>query len=345
MSKHIILTLRNPLDEQDTLDLKFNVLNTTIGNQWFQHCVDNVNSEPRLEKNFCWLGWPDPNRDVEYLATKLNECVDTINDFADSHSEEWSGYRIDKNWEDIASDDALNQLHHHFEILMGQVWDVAVYMKTASPVAAYAIRQLNNLVHELASRKTANPGDAGMTIASYLNPVRTLFEEEHYDSFSLNREFGDVFLHYAQTGKTPIEAFEDNDDYVFNSNINALRYMSGEFNIWWSNSTGDSEITSTKERLRNWLKERDVVLEEHEDFCYYIDPDGNKQGVGWLTVAKIDVERTKELTSEITNRLDIYKLACFDNEDKISEVIWDYKWNDSDYTQNEIDYLTPLFPR
>ena len=59
MSKHIILTLRNPLDEQDTLDLKFNVLNTTIGNQWFQHCVDNVNSEPRLEKNFCWLGWPD----------------------------------------------------------------------------------------------------------------------------------------------------------------------------------------------------------------------------------------------------------------------------------------------
>ena len=81
----------------------------------------------------------------------------------------------------------------------------------------------------------------------------------------MNREFGDVFLHYAQTGKTPIEAFEDNDDYVFNNNINALRYMSGEFNIWWSNSTEDSEITSTKERLRNWLKERDVVLEEHEE--------------------------------------------------------------------------------
>lgn len=347
MSKHIVLTLQNPLDELDTFDVKYDVMNTTIGNQWFQHCVENVKSSPRIEKNFCWLGWPDPNRDVEYLSARLNECVDIINEFADSNVELWNGYRIDKNWNDISSDDALNQLHHHFELLMGQVWDVAIYMKTASPSAAYSIRQLNNLVHELASRKSAVVGGSGMTVVSYMNPVRELFDDNYYDSFSLNRNFGDIFLHYAQTGKTPIEAFEDNDDYVFNNNINALRYMSGEFNIWWNSSTSDTKINQIKEELRQWLADRDVILQEHENFCYYIDQDGNKQGIGWLTVAKIDKQglTEKDLIAEVTKRLNIYKIACYENNEKISEVVWDYKWTDSDYLEKDIEYLTPLLPR
>lgn len=349
MSKHIILTLQNPLDESDTLDIKYNVMNTTIGNQWFDHCVNNVNNDPRIEKNFCWLGWKDPNRTVEFLSVRLEECVDAINEFSDSHVPLWEGYRIDKNWEDIAGEDALNQLHHHFEILMGQVWDVSVYMRTANPKTAYCIRQLNNLVHELAARKAADQWEhaAGMTVVSYLNPIREQFADEYYDGFSLNRDFGDIFLHYAQTGKTPIEAFEDNDDYVFNNNINALRYMSGEFNIWWSDSTPESVITEKKEELKKWLADRDVILKEHNDFCYYVDHNGDKQGIGWLTVAKLenDFESNKALIQEVNTRLNIYKLACFDNGEKVSEVVWDYKWNDPDYIKNEIEYLTPLFPR
>lgn len=349
MSKHIILTLQNPLDESDTLDIKYNVMDTTIGNQWFEHCVNNVKNEPRIEKNFCWLGWKDPNRDVPFLAKRLDQCVDTINQFADNNVEIWDGYRIDKNWDDIVSDDALNQLHHHFELLMGQVWDPAQYMRKASPEAAYAIRQLNNLVHELQSRRFAetHPEYVGVTIVSYLNPVRELFADEYYDSFSLNRDFGDIFLHYAQTGKTPIEAFEDNDDYIFNNNINALRYMSGEFNICWFDSVSVEHIKSTKEKLRQWLFERDVVMQEQDDFCYYVDHNGDKQGIGWLTVAKIehDFKTNAELKEEVIKRLNIYKLCCYKNNKKISEVVWDYKWSDPDYIKNEIEYLTPLFPR
>jgi len=357
MSRHIILTLQNPLDDSDTLDLKYNVLDTTIGNQWFDHCVSNVKNEPRIEKNFCWLGWKDPNRDVPYLVEKLDKCVDTINEFAEAamHLKRldgipniWKDYYIEKNWDDISSDDALNQLHHHFEILMGPVWDPANYMRLANPVTAYAIRQLNNLVHELQSRKNAemNINHSGMTVVSYLNPVRELFADEYYDSFSLNRDFGDILLHYAQTGKTPIEAFEDNDAYVFNNNINALRYMSGEFNIWWSDSSTDHEITNKKEKLREWLLDREVVLQEHDSFCYYVDNNGDKQGIGWLAVAKIEHEfdSEEELKAEVVKRLNIYKLACYEDDTKITDITWDYKWSDSDYIDNEIEYLTPLFP-
>ena len=346
MSRHIILTLQNPLDDSDTLDIKFNVMNTDIGNDWFDHASTALQNNPRLEKNFCWLGWPDPNRTVEFLAKRLDACVDGINEFADNNVEVWEGYRIDKNWDDITSEDALNQLHHHFEILMGQVWDVAKYMITADDATSYNIRQLNNLVHELASRKVATT-NRGMTIGSYLNPVRELFKESYYDNFSLQRDFGDVFLHYAQTGKTPIEAFEDNDDYVFNNNINALRYMSGEFNIWWCGSMSEIENINRKTELKKWLQARDVVLEEHEDFCYYVDHEGNKQGIGWLVVAKIehDFQTDAELADEISKRLNIYKMACYENDEMISSYTWDYKWTDEDYIQNEIDFLSPLFPR
>jgi len=342
--KRIKLTLQNPNDNNDFLDLEFIVKNTNLGNQWFNKCIEDVKSEKRLEKNYCWLGWPDETRTVEFLSYKLQNCVDTINNFADNNIELWEGYRIDETWNDISSDDALNLLHHHFEMLMGQVWNVAKYMKTANPETCYAIRQLNNLVHELASRKTAS--GAGMTIVSYLCPDRELFDNEHYESFSLKRNFGDIFLHYAQTGKTPIEAFEDDDDYVFNNNINALRYISGEFNIWWSSSVSDSEVVSTKSHLREWLSARDVIMKEQEDFCYYVDPEGNKQGIGWLTVASIinPFETEKQLVEEINKRLNIYRLSCYDGDEQLAEVIWPYKWTDENYIKEEIEYLTPLFP-
>ena len=346
MKKHIVLTLQNPLNESDLLDIKFNVTNTDIGSDWFHCCSEALKNNSRLEKNFCWLGWPDPNRTVSYLSEKLNNCVDIINEFADSNTTLWSGYRINKNWDDISTDDALNQLHHHFEILMGQVWDVAIYMKTANDKTSYYIRQLNNLVHELASRKTANTM-GGMTIASYLNPVRSLLMDSYYDNFSLQRNFGDVFLHYAQTGKTPIEAFEDDDDYVFNNNINALRYMSGEFNIWWSGSTSEAQIMKKKNALRKWLHERNVIMQEEGDFCYYVDLEGNKQGIGWLVVAELEnqFKTSQDLAKEIAKRLNIYKVECFLNNESVSSKTWDYKWTDSNYEENEIEFLSPLFPR
>ena len=51
------------------------------------------------------------------------------------------------------------------------------------------------------------------------------------------------------------------------------------------------------------------------------------------------------MIEEVSKRLNIYKLACFENDKKLAEMTWDYKWTDPDYVQNEIEYLTPLFPR
>jgi hypothetical protein len=91
MTKTVVMTLQNPLDESDLLEIEYEVLDTTIGNQWFDHCIMNLNKRQRVEKNFCWLGWPDQNRTVEFLAERLERCVDTLNEFADTNNPHWNG--------------------------------------------------------------------------------------------------------------------------------------------------------------------------------------------------------------------------------------------------------------
>lgn len=348
--KHLVLTLQNPLDNTDTLDLKIVLKDNPISQEWYNQVVKCLNDKLHLEKNFCWLGWPDPNRDVNFLKDQLQKCVDSINKFS-KNNPVWGGYRIKKQWKDISDHDALNKLHHHFEILMGQVWNVSEYMKTADDQTKYQIRQLNNLVHELQSRKNVEGVDfkhiQPMSIISYLNVTRELFKDEFYDYFNLNRELGDVYLHYTQTGKTPIEAFTDDDHDVFNDNINALRYISGEYNIWWGDSTSSSEIEKTKNNLRDWLNERNLIKEEGPAFNYYIDHDGNKQGIGWVSVAKIvnPFSTKDELLRAVITKLNIVKLTAYKDNQVIAEHSWPYSWADNNYRSSEIEILKDYFPR
>lgn len=345
VSKEVIITLQNPLDETDSLDMNFTVSDNEIAHAWFDEVVKCLNLNLRLEKNFCWLGLPDSVRTVDFLRNKLEECVDKINSYA-LRNPDW-GYYINREWNDAASHEALNILHHHFELLMGQVWDVSVYMKTADDDTKYQIRQLNNLVHELQSRKGASLESGGMTIASYLNVPRRLFDDHYYDYFEINRDFGDIFLHYSQTGKTPIEAFSDHDDHVFDNNINALRYLSGEYNIWWGQSYTPDMVNEVKTRLRDWLNQRNLIVSEADDFSYYVDSEGNKQGIGWINVAKLQnpFSSSREFRDNILNKLNIYSMRAIENGAIVAENIWDYKWSDPDYTQNEIDHLREFFPR
>lgn len=349
-TKYLILTLQNPVDQTDSLDLKINLKNTPISEAWFLHCCQCLNQKLHLEKNFCWLGWPDLNRTVEFLKIQLQICVDKINLFSKNNSI-WNGYEIKKEWNDIGSHDALNKLHHHFEILMGQVWNVSEYMKTADDSTKYQIRQLNNLVHELQSRKSVEGIPFNdiqpMTIVSYLNVQRELFIDEYYDYFTVNRELGDILLHYTQTGKTPIEAYADDDHDVFNDNINALRYISGEYNIWWGDSMSISDINRTKLELHKWLSDRNLIKEESPSFSYYVDHNGNKQGIGWVPVAKIEnpFSTKTELLSAVSSKLNIVKLTAYENDVVVAEHEWNYSWADNNYQEMEIEILREHFPR
>ena len=260
---------------------------TPLGHRWIEALRDNLKQKRILEKNFCFLGWADSKRDLHHLVRELNKSVEQINSFpfnppyemihpfaSDDFQysaklkislgpeEETPGLRL--------KHEACNLLHRYFEELQGTAWDMSVYYKQADTETKYAIRQLNNLCHEIESwvlsyrKKIIDPDWIRPTqITTFLNAPRYDLHEEDFELFKQNRydrEMGGVYLHWSQVGKTLYEVFRDEDleelDDATCSAINHQKYFSGEFDIEWGRTVDESHIFKRKEmnNFRSWLE-------------------------------------------------------------------------------------------
>ena len=58
-----------------------NIYDTPLGKRWIESLKDNLRQQRILEKNFCFLGFADSNRDLAYLVRELNRNIEQINSF------------------------------------------------------------------------------------------------------------------------------------------------------------------------------------------------------------------------------------------------------------------------
>ena len=182
------VTLRNPLDHTDLLDYYIHAYDNPLAQDWICALKEVLLQNKQLEKNYCFLGFPDTPRTLEFLCDELNIAVATINKFDFTKQglenyiiEEWfhpntlrfptDVYPVDmrnisekidehgnwlkesdrKNMGLYPKHSILNQLHNHFEILQGTVDNLSEYYKCADHDTKYAIRQLNIICHEAES--------------------------------------------------------------------------------------------------------------------------------------------------------------------------------------------------
>ena len=61
--------------------LRVNIYDTPLGLRWIEALKDNLKQQRILEKNFCFLGWPDSKRNLTYLCEELNKNIAQINSF------------------------------------------------------------------------------------------------------------------------------------------------------------------------------------------------------------------------------------------------------------------------
>jgi hypothetical protein len=159
-----------------------------LAQDWICALKEVLLQNKQLEKNYCFLGFPDTPRTLEFLCDELNIAVATINKFDFTKQglenyiiEEWfhpntlrfptDVYPVDmrnisekidehgnwlkesdrKNMGLYPKHSILNQLHNHFEILQGTVDNLSEYYKCADHDTKYAIRQLNIICHEAES--------------------------------------------------------------------------------------------------------------------------------------------------------------------------------------------------
>jgi len=319
------VTLQNPTDSTDTLAYYIVPNGTQLANDWISALREILDQKLTLEKSFCFLGWPNGPRTVEYLCDELNGYIDIINRYDYTRHdlpayviEEWfhpnavrfpdtfpietrTPENFDGKNEKLGlklKHEIMNQLHNHFERLEGTVENPSPYGQVSPPDVRNAIRQLNNICHELESLilsqrkfRVAPEWVRPSQITTFFNATRYDLSDEHRQGFLKNgydRRFGHVYMHWTQIGKTLIEVFRDEDapdlDATTCEAITHLQYYSGEFDIEWARDVvrGTDCPWHDEDQLRfeNWLLK------------HGLDPKDPKLSLGHLEIGKVDLERS-----------------------------------------------------
>ena len=303
--------------ELDDLAYTIEVYDTPLANRWINALQDNLEQKRILEKNFCFLGFADSRRDLNYLVRELNKSIAQINSFSFNPKYEYihrfspddfqysSRLPIGKavNGDESVTPgkrlkhESCNLLHRYFEELQGSAWKLSDYYLQADPDTKYAIRQLNNICHEIeswvhADRKKAFEPEwmRPSQITTYLNAPRYDLHDSDFELFKQNRydrELGGVYLHWSQVGKTLYEVFRDEHapkmTEALCSEINHQKYYSGEFDVEWGKTITEDLHEFKKEEMdpyRKWLADNGYDWE---------DP---KLSLGYIKLGQINLRKT-----------------------------------------------------
>jgi len=380
------VTLRNVKNKNDYLTYFIKPDNSCLAKDWVEALKDLLRKGNPIEKNYCFMGFPYSQRTVPYLCGKLNNYIFTINSFNQTNTWQEAGldpYVIEEHFSEESvrfsanypkgpadnNDESktlglrlkhamMNNLHLHFERLQGQVWNLSPYYKLANYETKFAIRQLNNLCHELENRilsdrkfeiepKWTRPSQ----ITTFLQAPRFELKDDHRKGFVENgydREFGKVYMHWTQIGKTLFEVWRDEGapnlsvgtdptDITIGSGatseaINSLKYYSGEFDVEWAKTIKYGQYSWYDEEMDNyynWLKSNNV------------DISNPHLSLGYLPIASVDLQKSfgtqdeKEIWSIMGDYLDIYSIQVDDVEN-----IYPDSWADDDADEKQIKFMS-----
>ena len=294
----------------------FQVYDNPLGHRWLEALKDNLKQKRILEKNFCFLGFADSTRNLTHLVKELNKSIEQINSFtfdpvykqihpfvsddfqysSNLPIGKWDNGDISKTLGKRLKHESCNLLHRYFEELQGSAWKISDYYKQADYETKYAIRQLNNICHEIESWVNADRKKAiepewmrPSQITTFLNAPRYDLHEEDFELFKQNRydrELGGVYLHWSQVGKTLYEVFRDEHapkmTEAMCSEINHQKYYSGEFDVEWGKT-----ITERDDFKKEDMDEYRVWLEDNG-----FDWEDSKLSLGYIKIGQVDLQRT-----------------------------------------------------
>lgn len=331
------------VDTLDILDVFIDVYDNSLSRKWLNSLDHLLKQNFLLEKNYCFLGFVESKRDVNYLLDKINQSILAIN------SSEL-GYQIDDTFtvDNTMDEDKriihkkLNTLHRYFEELQGSSGNMSKYYVRANKEIKWHIRQLNLLCHEyeslvLSLRKaaTAPMWRRPSQLMCWLNAPRFTLDVEDYELFgieTINRQLGGVYVGVNKAvGKHHWEVFNDEgkDSRLGELTTTALRPQteaSGDFDIEWANNPGEFpwQIKQLKE-FRQWLLDNNF------------DPDDKMLTIGHPQVGRVDLERSfgtteyEKIWKLLGSHLDVHSITI-----NGTTVIYDYHWSDSNFKELQI---------
>ena len=346
MTKQIIITLRSERTGSQ-LPVYINVYNNSLSRKWLAALKDLIKNENHLEKNYCWLGWPESSRTAQYICESINSSIDAINAAGLGYRINCDAYTVDSViQEDLDIDHArMNQLHRYFEDLQGVSGAMSPYYTAADSGTRWHIRQLNLLCHELESlvlsmRKAVQAPEwrRPSQLMCWLNAPRFELEPQDYELFgieTINRQLGGVYVGVNKAvGKAHWEVFNDEGrdsrlSELTTSTLRAQTQAAGDFDIEWARDPGAHHWQQRKlAEFRSWLAANGF------------DPEDKSLTIGHPKVAQVNLIKSfgtvdyEKIWAQLAQHLDVYKIQIDD-----IEATYTYNWSDADYAARQIKEL------
>lgn len=330
----------------DQLTVYIDVHDNCLSRKWLAALNKLIIDNYHLEKNYCFLGFPDSARNGAYIVEQINNTISAINAAG-------IGYFINDVFtlentidrELQICHDKLNQLHGYFEDLQGVSSNISAYYTAADPKTKWHIRQLNLLCHEYESwalswrkKHTAPEWVRPSQLMCWLGAPRFVLDADDYELFgidTIDRPLGGVFVGVNKAvGKHHYEVFcdEGRDSRVGELTTTSLASQTeaaGDFDIEWANNPGRFpwQIKQLAE-FKDWLA------------ANKFDVNDKSLTIGHPQVGQVDLIRTfgTEEYGAIWKQLNT-KLNVVAIRTGTASTTYQYNWNDINYKELQIKCL------
>jgi hypothetical protein len=333
--------------DTDYLKIYINVFENSLSAKWLNALNYLLDNQYHLEKNYCWLGWVEHQRTVQFICDQINHSIGVINQSNLDYYIDCEPYSV----HNVITPDLdinhirTNQLHKWFEELQGWSGGISNYYQTANKETKWHIRQLNLLCHELETlilslRKVVQAPEwrRPSQLMCWLNAPRFELSNEDFELFgidTLNRKLGGVYVGVNKAvGKHHWEVFNDEGrdsrvEELVTTGLRSQTQAAGDFDIEWARDPGAYYWQQQKlKEFRQWL--------ESNGF----DPDDKTLTIGHPCVGQVDLKRSfrtehyGEIWSQLAQHLDVYKIKT-----SFTEATYNYHWSDPDYAQQQMELL------
>lgn len=304
-----------------------------------------------LEKNYCFFGFADGERNGRLILEQVNQSIQAINSAN-------IGYHIDDHFAmaDCMTDDPVddrvvgrniihdrfNWLHRYFEDLQGTSGNISQFYLRADPATRWHIRQLNLLCHEFESwalsyRKQIEAPDwqRPSQLMCWLNAPRFSLEESDYELFgidTINRSLGGCYVGVNKAvGKHHWEVFNDEGKdsrigELVSTTLRSQTEAAADFDIEWGRDPGHFEWQQKRlDDFRSWLRANGF------------DPDDKALTIGHPKIGQVDLlasfgtEDFQRIWQHLNTHLDVIRVQTSD-----SACEYPYHWSDSDFQSRQI---------
>ncbi len=342
MLDRVEMQLRGP---DGLLPVYFDVYDNSLSRKWLSAFNSILDNNLHLEKNYCFFGFPESPRDLNFLAYEINKVITginrssidyTIDDFFTADDMVETGYS-ERAGKDITkvNHEKFNQLHLYFEETQGVSGAMSKYYNAADAETRWYIRQLNLLCHEaeclvlsLGKQESTPEWVRPSNVMCWLHAPRFILDDEDYNLFGIDtlaRDHGGVYVGVNKAvGKHHYEVFQDEGDdsridELTTTTLKPQTEAAGDFDIEWAKATKDEEFMIIKlKRFRKWLEKNNF------------DPDDPSLTIGHPKIGQVNLEKSfgctdfHDVLKILTKHLDVYSIKTSD-----AYCEYDYTWHQS----------------